>query len=43
MIEHKKGVTLTKGHQIGMFEMGSTIAMIVEIPKNNFSLNIKAG
>lgn len=43
VIDHKKGVALNKGHEIGMFEMGSTIAMIVEIPKENYSLNLEAG
>jgi phosphatidylserine decarboxylase len=28
------GISLSKGEEIGMFEMGSTVAMIFECPKD---------
>eukprot|EP00347_Sterkiella_histriomuscorum_P005657 403355758 len=36
------GVVLRKGEEIGMFEMGSTVAMIFECPQD-YELNLKSG
>jgi len=32
VIKQNKGFHLKKGEEMGMFEMGSTIAMIMEVP-----------
>jgi phosphatidylserine decarboxylase len=43
------GITLKKGEEIGFFQMGSTIVMLVEIPEatttsaKRFDLNVKPG